>query len=263
MAQRTNPAVQAFVERIGSELVLAQVWISRTGKNYELRHVADRNTTIEKLKSVQPDELRAVAQSTADGAFRPLKSAPNLRPGWRLVAKDDAELEDALNQLYPGAIADWYAAQSPAPPVTHYRDFTGRQTGMYRITTLLSDADAGRVIRACCHATLCLKHRLWTVEGLAPDPAEEKSLIPCLEPCAMLSEFARKAMRLEQEDKMKIELSSDELATIRDALETVLGHRVADAREADFNSQTNPRRLRLLLEKLAALPNPHRVKSKE
>ena len=263
MAQTTNPAVQAFVERIGNELVFAQVWICRTGKRYELRHVADRNVATERLESVPPDELRALAQSTASGAFRPLKSAPNLRTGWHLVAHDDTELEGALNQLYPGAIADWHATQSPAPPVTHYREFTGRQTGMYRITTMLSDADAGRVIQACCHATLCLKQRLWTVEELAPDPAGEKSLIPCLEPCAVLLEFARKVMRLEQEDKLNAELSLDELATIRAALETALGHPVTGAREADFNSQNNPRRLRLILEKLAALTKPLRVKSKE
>ena len=71
--------------------------------------------------------------------------------------------------------------------------------------SLESDPDSGaptqvsRVIQTTCAKTNCLKQRLWTVEGLAPDAASEKSLIPCLEPCAMLMEAARKALRREQQ----------------------------------------------------------------
>ena len=108
-------------------------------------------------------------------------------------------MEQALNQLYPGAIADWYAAQTQPVPVTNYREFTERQTGMYRIATLLDDQQAAAVIRAGCHRRCCLKRRHWLVAGLEPDPAAEKSLIPCLEPCAVLLELARQAVRLEQE----------------------------------------------------------------
>ena len=120
---------------------------------------------------------------------------PNLRAGWLCRAASDAELEAALDQLYPGAIADWFAAHQPLPPVTHYRDFTARQSGMYRITTMLADAQAAQVTRVCCDARHCLKRRLWTAPGLAPDAADAKSLIPCLEPCAVMLEFARKAVR--------------------------------------------------------------------
>jgi hypothetical protein len=97
--------------------------------------------------------------------------------------------------LYPGAVADWFATQAAQPPVTSYREFTSRQTGMYRITTHLDDAAVAAVIHACCHKDFCLKRRLWTVEGAAPDAADAKSLIPCLEPCAILLEAARKAAR--------------------------------------------------------------------
>src|SRR5687767_3481956 len=101
MAPPTNPAVEAFIARIGNELVFAQVSISRAGKNFELRHAVERDAPAEKLRLVPPGNLRALAQFTASGGFRPLKAAPNLRTGWRVVANDDAELEVALNQLYP------------------------------------------------------------------------------------------------------------------------------------------------------------------
>ncbi len=107
---------------------------------------------------------------------------------------NNTELEAALQHLYPGAITDWFAAQAQPAPVTHYREFTDRQTGMYRVTTMLSDEQAAVMARACCHRRFCLKRRLWTVGSLGPEASGEKSLIPCLEPCAILLEFARKAL---------------------------------------------------------------------
>jgi len=258
-----NPALKVFVAQIGDELLLAQVLIHRAGATFELRHVADRDRAPEELREVKPVDLRGLAQFTASGAFRPLKSEPNLQIGWRSTARDEAELESALNRLYPGALADWFAAQVPEPPATYYREFTNRQTGMYRVTTLLSDAQAAQVTRACCHKNFCLKRRLWTVNGLAPDAAEEKSLIPCLEPCALLLELARKAMRIEQEEKMKLELSPGETATLMAALQIALAQPASIAREADFDQPANPRRLQLLLEKLAALPIKLTVKTEE
>jgi hypothetical protein len=250
MATVHNPALSAFVARIGDELQFAQVLIRRSPTGFELRHAADRKCEATSLREITLKDVRPLAQFTVAGAFRPLKSAPNLQTGWRLFVKSDMELDSALHQLYPGAVADWFAAHSPHPPVTHYREFTARQTGMYRITTLLTDAQAAGVARACCHPGFCLKRRLWTVDGFAPDTG--KSLIPCLEPCALLLEFARKATRMEQEAKVKLELSPDEIATLSAALRTALEHPDPAAREADFSSPANPRRLRLLLDKLPA-----------
>ena len=246
-----HPAWRQFIAPMTEELIFAQVLITRAAGGYELRHAADRATARETLRALTVAELRSWAQSAATGAFRPLKSAPNLRPGWRADVTDEAELETALSHLYPGALADWWAAQSEPPPVTSYREFTNRQTGMYRLTQMLDDAQAGRMIRACCHEAFCLKRRLWTVNGLPPDTADGKSLIPCLEPCALLLEFARKAMRLEQADTVQIKLSADDVAVLRAALLDVGQHPSGATREGDFNAPENPRRIRLLLEKLA------------
>lgn len=196
-----NPALKEFAAQLGSELVLAQVLIRRSGAGYELRHVEDRDATSESLRVIKGNEARLLAQYTADGVFRPLKSAPTLQRGWRMLLAGDVELEVALSQLYPGALADWCAARMANPPVTNFREYTNRQSGMYRITTKLSDAQAANVIKSTCAREFCLKRRLWTVAGLETDPATEKSLIPCLEPCAVLMESARKAMRLEQQGK--------------------------------------------------------------
>lgn len=244
-----NPALKAFIAQLSDELLLGQVVIRRAERGYELRHETDRQRASEELRLTPVSELRVLALHTAAGAFRPLKSAPNLRSGWRVAAHNDEEFEAALHHLYPGAVADWFAAQQQPAPVTHYREFTNRQTGMYRVTTMLTDEQAAQVTRACCHGRFCLKRRLWTVGQLPLDAASEKSLIPCLEPCAILLEFARKALRLEQEN----ETPPGSLEQLEAALKSVFDASTSAEREADFNSTNNPRRLQLAIEKLKPL----------
>ena len=256
MVPFTNPALEAFVSRLPGELVFAQALIRRTADGFKLRHVADRDADATTLRLLAISDLRVLAQTTRTGAFRPLKSAPNLASGWRVCARNAAELETALNHLYPGALADWFAAQTPPPPVTHYREFTNRQSGMYRITALLTDAQAAQVIRAGCAKEFCLKRRWWTVAGLPPDDVTSKSLIPCLEPCAVLLEFARKAMRIEQEEKSAPVSTVAEAAALDAQLQAALAQPDDGQREADFDSSRNPRRLQLLREKLAPWLKP-------
>jgi 4Fe-4S iron-sulfur cluster binding domain/DR2241 stabilising domain len=198
-----NPAMKEFAAQIQEKFVLAQVLIQRDGKEYELRHVEDDEQ--KSLKLVPLSEIRLLAQCTATGEFRPLKSAPTLSRGWQIRVANEVELEFALNQLYPGAIADWYAARQVNPPVTHYREYVNRQSGMYRITAMLSDAQVAEVIGGCCNRKLCLKRRCWSISTVPPDAPSIKSVIPCLEPCALLMETARKTMRAEQQAKLAIE----------------------------------------------------------
>ncbi|MGA2176947.1 MAG: DR2241 family protein [Verrucomicrobiota bacterium] len=199
-----NPDLAAFIAAVAEEVVFGQVLIRRAGRGFELRHVADRQGGAETLQRLKVEELRAWAQLTERGGFRPLKSAPDLRRGWRATAADAPALGLCLNHLYPGAVADWFAAQSDCPPVTSYREVATRQTGMYRITTMLNDPAAGAVICACCHPDSCLKRRLWSVEGLRPDAPADKSMIPCLEPCVILLEFARKAARRQEKNGLAV-----------------------------------------------------------
>jgi hypothetical protein len=236
----TNPAWQAFAAQLKKELVWAQVLIQRTDQGFELRHVTDRDTESAALRKLEVAEVEHLAQFTVTGAFRPLSTSPNLQAGWRLALRSEPELEQALNALYPGSIADWHAAQAPNPPVTHYREFTNRQTGMYRITQMLTDPQAALVVDAGCEAGVCLKQRLWTVTGLKADPQSVKSLIPCLEPCAVLLEFARTAMRLEQA----------ETASPLDPKTPAINAPDSEVKEGDMGDPRNPRRLGLALRKL-------------
>lgn len=246
-----HPAIQAFISRIGEGLLFGQVWVQPQGRGYELRHRDDQNKDRGQLRSLSAVEARQLSQFTATGVFRPLKGSPDLPAGWRLDAANANELDFALGQFYPGSVADWFAAEHDPDAATHYRAYTGRQTGMYRITAMVTDDQARRIARSCCNVRFCLKRRLWTVPELPADSVAEKSCIPCLEPCPVLMEFARKAARIDQEEPNTPPLRPEEMITVKSLIEHQLTSSTSTARQADFSDPLNPRRLMLLLEKIS------------
>jgi hypothetical protein len=197
-----NPWLNYFITARWDEVVIAQVWVKRTAGGFELRHIDDAKANVGSLKAIRPVDARKIANFTSAGAYRPLKSTPDLPSGWMLRSNTPQELEEALNYFYPNALADRHALTQTPPPITGYREFTSRQTGMYRITTFVADADLARVIDNVC-ALKCLKQRLWSSGAIPTDPPEKKSAIPCLEPCAILLEASRKEVRRIQETEQK------------------------------------------------------------
>lgn len=253
MAGFTNPALHAFLAQLADGFTFVQVRIRPVVTGFDLRQVEDVAVAEAALAFTEISALRELAQTTAAGVFRPNKGAPTLRTGWRARAQNAHALETALRHLYPGGLADWFAGRAPAPPVTHYREFVARQTGLYRLTQILPDPLAAQTTRAGCAARFCLRQRLWTTPGLEPDPVAGKSALPCLEPCALLLDLARRAMKLAQEPKADFVLAESDVAVLIQALETALDHPAPDAREGNSAEAANPRRRQLLLEKLKPL----------
>lgn len=237
-----NPALPRFLERLSRPFAVGQVVVRRHPRGFELRHVSDAEAPEEPLQKTSISELRTLAAFTQAGQFRPLKSAPDLRAGWRCIAADEPELERALHHLYPGFLPDWFSTLAGMPPVTHFRPFMTRQMGRYRAVHSLSDAEAAPVVRACCAARFCLKRRLWTVKGLATDAVEEKSAMPCLEPCAILLEFARHATAEVQNASGASLTRSMPSKAPGDAIS-------APVRTADFSDPRNPRCIQLQIER--------------
>jgi hypothetical protein len=246
-----HPAIRAFVSQIGEGLTFGQVRVQKRGRGYELRHRDDLGRAPDALRLISAIEARQMSQSTSTGVFRPLKGSPDLPAGWRLEASDLAELDFALGQFYPGSIADWFTVQQRSDAAISYRDYTERQTGMYRLTAMVTDAQARHIARACCDVRFCLKRRLWAVPDLPADTVEEKSMVPCLEPCPVLMEFARKAARIEQEEPTRPALHPEEVRSVLALIEQAEAAS-SQARQADFADPLNPRRLLLLLHKLSA-----------
>ncbi len=188
-----HPAWRAWLVEFGDEFTLAQLLVRRAGAGYELRHQRDADEPADRLRLLAHDAVRPLAQFTPDGTFRPLRSAPSLAAGWRLPVADQDALPGVLDEFYPGALADWFAAQQSPAPVTDYPAFAARQTGLYRGLAELPAIALTAVVAAVCAPAACAKRRLWTAPGLPPDAPSAKSVIPCLEPCALLLDGARRA----------------------------------------------------------------------
>lgn len=150
-----------------------------------------------------PHDAVEISRLTAEGAYRPLRSAPNLRRGWRLELPSLADLHLALDILYPAALgtARELAAGSLCP--TPLRATLERQTGMYAVTRTVSDEGVEKVKAALCRPG-CLKTILWDagrprdlVDGFSARDREPVPTLPllCPEICALFVARARQVVK--------------------------------------------------------------------
>lgn len=153
---------------IGQILVCA----TRSG-GHELRHRDDAGRPVEALEShADPEEAAALALYDDAGAYRPLKTAPNLRHGWRLVVPDKEGLRLALELIYPARAGAWRAFQAGRLDVTPLRETLGRQTGMYRVTGKITDEQADALVGRFCRSDGgCLRTILWRRDASGAVPS--------------------------------------------------------------------------------------------
>lgn len=234
---------------------VGQVLVRRLEKKFRVCHSADGER--DDLSEISVAEAREMAINDESGRFRPLKSSPDLRRGWITIADSTTRLVEVLEAVHPGAVLDALAlSEKRVAPVT-YKEFSGRQTGMYRITAMLDEAQATTMATAHCNSRFCTKDRLWTVAEHEANSNSPSSLYPCLEPCPMLMEFARKSMRIEQsEEKVQLKICPDDVETLKTALQH-LANLETDTidRVADYGNPANPRRAQralLILEQITA-----------
>jgi hypothetical protein len=248
-----NPPLTRFLVETGAERVWAQVLIRRRNAGFELRHEADREVADSALRTLAVARLRALADFTAQGSFRPLKTAPNLATGWRCEVPTPADLATALHHLYPGSLPDRWALATGAEGPVGLEQAIARNPGRRgdALRSLLGRGLAS-VIDACCGAASCLKHRYWSAPGVALDTGTGKSMIPCLEPCPVFLSFAEACARIEQAHPVPVEFAPEDLATVVAAIRHLLGQGPGDLREGDVDAPLHPRRLARLLHRHAS-----------
>ena len=110
----------------------------------------------------QAETATEIARFDDSGKYRPLKTAPNLRHGWKLVVTELADLRLALDFFYPGRLAAFFAWEDGALETTALRQTLGRQTGMYRSTAMIRDEEADTLVGNFCRSDGgCLRTILW------------------------------------------------------------------------------------------------------
>lgn len=186
-----SAAISAGIRRVG------QVTLALEGSGFSLCHTDDSGRDGLKVFRDPFDAVR-IALTDDHGAYRPLKTAPNLRHGWRLEVADLAGLHTALDFLYPAAIGNWRALLAGTLRPVPLRETLNRQTGMYRITGKLTVEQAPELVGLICRSG-CTRHILWPTEpgGPADSPASSPHAIPllCGEACCLLVAAARKIVK--------------------------------------------------------------------
>jgi sirohydrochlorin cobaltochelatase len=141
---------------------IGQVSIRRiSGRGFILSHRDDE--VRDGLQCFQNSEDAAeIARYDETGNYRPLKTAPNLRPGWRLELVDLAELRRALDYFYPGRLAMFAAWKENRLTTTPLRETLIRQSGMYRVAAKISDEQVNDLVGNFCRSNGgCLRTIVW------------------------------------------------------------------------------------------------------
>lgn len=212
VAKKANGITQALLRWMEQGLeALGQVRVRALNDGYELRHVEDEFA--EGLTEyVQPEAAREIARVNAEGAFRPIKTAPDLRRGWRLCLPDAEAVRLALEFFYPAALGMALAWEERRLQPGSLRSLLGRQTGMYRFANGITDTQAGEIIGRCCETSAkCLRRIIFPLDETQPLPGESAMrklgdaagqvagvrAIPllCMEACNHIVSAARKVAR--------------------------------------------------------------------
>ena len=176
---------------------IGQVSFGTSGTGFELHHADDASRADLKVFT-DPHEATTISLTDDAHAYRPLKTAPNMRHGWKLALGDIADLHLALDLLYPAALGNWRALLLDKKIATPLRDTVNRQTGMYRVTGLITDEEAQGIVDSLCRPG-CMRQIQWPIQPDAPHhtPCRRQNEIPllCTDACSLLIAEARKVVK--------------------------------------------------------------------
>ena len=139
---------------------IGQLEIVSSEEGFVLCHRDDAGRT--DLKNYEIDDALEVAKFDDARSYRPLKTAPTLRHGWKIVAHDLLQVEKVIEAIYPGRIAVLHAFKSGQLTTTSLRETLNRQSGMYRVAAKISDEQIDVLVGDFCRSDGgCLRTILW------------------------------------------------------------------------------------------------------
>ena len=157
-----NSSALSLERVLTAPFCLGQILVQKTPiDRFVLSHRDDE--TLNRLKSFRSaEDAIDIAKYDDAGNYRSLKTAPDLRHGWRLELDTLEELIRALDYFYPGRLAVFAAWKSERLETTPLRETLDRQSGMYRVAAKISDAQINDVVADFCRSRGgCLRTILW------------------------------------------------------------------------------------------------------
>jgi sirohydrochlorin cobaltochelatase len=126
---------------------------------FELAH---RNTEVAPAVNFAAGDALEVAKFDEKGNYRPLRTAPNLRRGWKIIALNIPDVIAVTDAIYPGRLAAWRAWKTKRLKTTSLRETLNRQSGMYRVAAKISDEQIDKLVGNFCRSDgRCLRTILW------------------------------------------------------------------------------------------------------
>ncbi len=202
--------LDAFARALGDCRAIGQIAIRKLGDGgFAIFHSEDESDSGLEIFNSAEDAI-ALSKFDDAGNYRPLKTAPNLRHGWRLQLADLNELARAIEFFYPARLSIFAAWKENRLAVTPLRETLDRQTGMYRIAAKISDEQIDDTVAGFCRSDGgCLRTILWKRDAggalpstkLPPQKYDPESapgaVIPllCQEACNLLVNECRKVVK--------------------------------------------------------------------
>jgi sirohydrochlorin cobaltochelatase len=156
-------SVERFLEgALNDSFSFGQIFVQRTSVGRFVLFHSDDEGRDDLLVFRNPEDAVELVRYDPAGNYRPLKTAPNLRRGWRLEIAGLSELRRALEYFYPGRLAVLHAWKENRLTVTPLRQTLGRQSGMYRVAAKISDQQIDNLVGSFCRSDGgCLRTILW------------------------------------------------------------------------------------------------------
>jgi sirohydrochlorin cobaltochelatase len=158
----TNPVERSLESALTPPFCFGQLLVRITMTcGFVLSHRDDES--LDQLQTYQDaEDAVEIAKYDDAGNYRPLKTAPNLRHGWRLELATLQKLRLALDYFYPSRLAVFAAWKSGHLKTTALRETLDRQSGMYRVAARVSDQQINDLVADFCRSDSgCLRTILW------------------------------------------------------------------------------------------------------
>jgi sirohydrochlorin cobaltochelatase len=155
-------SIEEIFNGVAAPFFFGQILVKkRDGAGFVLLHRDDQ--LLDQLQRYQDTENAIeIAKYDDAGNYRRLKTAPNLRHGWRLELATADELRRALDYFYPGRLAVLAAWKTGCLKTTALRETLDRQSGMYRVAANISDPQINDLVADFCRSDSgCLRTILW------------------------------------------------------------------------------------------------------
>ena len=154
--------IEEVFNGVAAPFCFGQILVQKKeGAGFVLLHRDDES--LDQLQTHQnAEDALEIGKYDDAGNYRPLKTAPNLRHGWRLELATLEELRRSLDYFYPGRLAVFAGWKRGCLKTTALRETLDRQSGMYRVAAKVSDQQINDLVADFCRSDSgCLRTILW------------------------------------------------------------------------------------------------------